>query len=114
HDALPIWSYGCPGSAMCGDAQNVVARTRMLGTQIAALSGVGSSQRPPAAPLASDAAGGKINAAIADISNSLVSFGVSGINVLGYGAAMPLPTRRLDSAAVTSILAGDNLGFAAV
>lgn len=106
-------AFGCPTSAMCDEARDLVARARQLKTDLIALtglmeSGAATAQLPPFAPLATSSAGLALLSAIQNLSAELQSFGAGGVT-----ATLPLPVRRLTAADVTAILANTEFGYEA-
>ncbi|UCF40542.1 MAG: hypothetical protein JSW43_12570 [Gemmatimonadota bacterium] len=103
--------YGCPSSAQCAQAQDLVARARRLATDLSVLTGVladGSSGDilPPFAPSSSSAAGLAIVSAIQATSAELESLGASAV-----AATLPLPGARLSADDVNAMLTGATLGY---
>jgi hypothetical protein len=104
--------YGCPTSAQCDQARDLVDRTRRLTTDLTVLTGVaqdGSDAEilPPFAPLSSSTAGQAILGVIQATSTELQSFGASGLTT-----TLPLPGTRLSSDDVNAMLVNSaGLGY---
>jgi hypothetical protein len=106
--------YGCPGSAQCDQARDLVNRTRRLVTDLTVLTGVaqdGSAAEitPPFAPLGSSTAGQAVLGVIQATSTELQTFGASGLTT-----TLPLPGASLSSDDVNAMLANSSgLGYEA-
>ncbi len=100
--------YGCPSSIQCDSARALLARAQALLTDLTTLSGPPGSGTPipPVAPLVSSQAGSRILSELAAVASQLA--------VLGAGAvptSFPLPTAKLDSAAVQRIVTQSEFGY---
>lgn len=102
-------AFGCPSSAMCDQARDLVARTRALVGDLMLLTGVGAEGGqpiPPFAPLAGSAAGQGLLTAVDAIVAELMSFGASGVTT-----TLPLPTERLGPEDVNTVLTSATFGY---
>jgi hypothetical protein len=99
-------SYGCPSSAACADANALLARAVRLRDALGILVVPWGDALPPAAPLASSSAGLAMLAEIEAVADSLASMGAGTVT-----AGFPLPTARLDSADIQSILSDSAFGY---
>lgn len=104
-------AYGCPGSAQCIQAQDVVNRTRAATQALSMMTGVAadgslSEAAPPFVPRASSAAGLAIQAELNQLASDLAALGatpaVSGLS---------LPAAATDTGAIQALLAGPEAGF---
>ncbi len=105
-------AFGCPSSAMCDQARDVVARTRALLGDLALLTGVGAESGdafPPFAPLAGSAAGQALLTAVSALGTELMSFGASPVT-----ATLPLPTGRLNADDLNTVLTATDFGYNAL
>jgi hypothetical protein len=103
--------YGCPSSAQCDQARDLVDRARRLTADLTVLTGVaqdGSTAEilPPFAPLSSSTAGQSILGVIQATSTELQSFGASGLTT-----TLPLPGARLSSDDVNAMFINPALGY---
>jgi hypothetical protein len=108
-------SYGCPSSAQCDQARDLVARARDLAANLSALAGVpglvsgdGTAPAPPFAPLETSPAGAAIRGAIEALSAELQTFGLAGLS-----GRLPLPTTGADSNAVDQVMTDPDFGYGA-
>jgi hypothetical protein len=99
-------SYGCPSSPECADANALIARALRLRGGLASLAGPAGEPQLPAAPLASSAAGMAILTEIDAVADSLASLGAGAVT-----ATFPLPTARLDSAGIQTIVRDPAFGY---
>jgi hypothetical protein len=101
-------NYGCPTSAQCQSANALLARAQRLLADLNAMTGPpGTSGLPPVAPLASSAAGLKIQAAIAAVESGFASFSVQPPT-----GTLPLPATMLGTTDVgTTILQNGEFGY---
>lgn len=100
--------FGCPTSAMCDEARDLVTRTRSLRMDLVALTGVGQSEGaplPPFAPTQASAAGVALRAAIDSIAQELASFGAT---VTG---SLALPEQRLAVEDINTVLTQEEFGY---
>lgn len=107
-------AFGCPTSAMCDQARDLVLRARRLKTDLIALTGVPESGAvagplPPFAPLASSTAAAAVVAAIQSLSSELQSFGAAGIT-----ASLPLPAGKPAASDINGVLTNPEFGYDAL
>jgi hypothetical protein len=106
-------SYGCPTSALCDQARDLVMRTRLLAADLGSVMGFTSGGPAadgvaPFVPLQSSAEGQAILSAIQSIAAELQSF-----NATPPSASLPLPTERADAGAFQSVLTAPEFGYGA-
>jgi len=99
-------AYGCPSSPQCTAANALLARATRLLSDLVILTGTPGDALPPAAPLATSAAGIAIRAEIRAVADSLAAFGAGTVS-----ATLPLPTARLDSADVQTVITDSAFGY---
>jgi hypothetical protein len=101
-------SFGCPASVQCADAQALLARAQQLLTDLTAMAQpmAGTNAFPPAAPLASSAAGQAIASIVDSVATHLAALGVGTVP-----DTFPLPTAALDSAGVQTIATYPEFGY---
>ncbi len=101
-------AFGCPTSAQCDQARDLVSRTRALRTDVIALTGVLATDgsTPPFAPLATSAAGQAILGVITAIAAELASFGAPAIT-----ASLPLPDMPVTADDINTVLTSGTFGY---
>ena len=113
NDEIMAGSYGCPTSALCDQARDLVTRTFQLAAELGALTGFTatgplSGGVAPYVPLQSSAEGQAILAAIQSIAAELQSF-----NATPPSASLPLPMDPAGVETFQSILTADEFGYRA-
>ncbi|HET7039781.1 MAG TPA: hypothetical protein VFH97_07825, partial [Gemmatimonadales bacterium] len=111
--AIAGGSFGCPASAQCDQARDLVTRTRDLAANLVMLAGpaAGGDQAapaPPFAPLASSPAGVAVRDAVAALGTELQAFGIA-----PFTGSFPRPTTPPDADAVDRVLVGADYGYGA-
>lgn len=94
-------SFGCPTSTACDQARASVSRAMALLDNLLALTGMGTGDVVPFAPLAGSAAGAAILAEIGTVASELLALGASPVTT-----ALPLPESRLSADDINGQLLG--------
>jgi hypothetical protein len=109
---IAVGGYGCPGSAQCAEAQALVSRTRILTSDLMALTGVLAQGvnpiLPPNAPLDASSAGLAVTAAVEAVKADLATFGATPVS-----QSLALPAVPLDTATFNDMLVEDGWGYGA-
>lgn len=106
-------AYGCPSSAQCDQARDLVMRTRQLASNLGAVTGFTSGGPAegavvPFTPLQSSAEGQAILQAIQSLAAELQTFGAA-----PPSATLPLPTERAGVETFQSVLTAQEFGYSA-
>lgn len=108
-DSIARGGYGCPSSPQCAAAKNAVTRAVRLRDNLMVLtSGAGNpGLLPPAAPLATSAAGQAIRDTLAGVATQLAGLGGGAVNA----SLLVFPSSRLHNAGLHTMVQDSAFGY---